>query len=88
MAFKTHMFGAATIYECPWCPFDDEKEVNVKVHIVRLHPDKLPAPPPPTERAPEATLYRPDGAVVTAIPIPAADAAEMSEDIDFQPEER
>lgn len=82
MTFKTHDFCGTTIHECPYCPFDDEKPVNVKLHIARVHPERLPAAPPPTVRAPEATLYTGDGAVVTEIAIPAADcAAEMSEDI-------
>lgn len=91
MPFKTHDFGGATIHECPHCPFDDEQPANVKVHIVRVHPATLLTPPPPTERAPEATLYAPSGSLVTSIPIPAADAAaepEMSEDIQIQLEER
>jgi len=83
MAFKTHLFGGVTIHECPHCPFDDEMPVNVKVHVARCHPETLPAPPPPTERAPDTTLYAADGALVTSMPISAADCAavEMSEDI-------
>lgn len=86
MEFQTHDFCGTTIYECPHCPFDDERIAVVRQHVLERHPAP---PPPPTTRPAEAKLYAPSGEVVTAIPIPAApDAADvMSEDIDFQPEE-
>lgn len=81
--FKTHTFGGTVIYECPHCPYDDERLPVLKQHIADRHPS------PPTHRPPAATLYTGDGNLVTAVPISAApDAApEMSEDIHFHPEE-
>lgn len=66
--FKTHDFCGITIYECPHCKFDHEREVEVKAHVWHRHElPRLQQEEAARRREVTAELYDASGARVEHI---------------------
>ncbi len=62
-------FGAHPVFKCCFCPFDNFKESDTRIHVFQKHWLDSSKPFVPISRPPEATLYGPDGRMVTEIPV-------------------
>lgn len=78
MTLETYQWSGLTRFRCPYCPFDDETELAIRLHIQKAHALQL-IQAQEAHQAMTAELFDPSGNLITHKPADPALADLISE---------